>query len=37
MRKNNWEEALFKREDEMYDFDLNVMQFKMCMKLIEKA
>lgn len=36
MRKNQWEDALFKSEDEKYEFDINMIHFKMVIKLLQK-
>jgi histone deacetylase complex regulatory component SIN3 len=36
MRKNQWEDALFKSEDEKYEFDINLIHFKMVIKLLKK-
>lgn len=37
MRKNQYEDALFKSEDEKYEFDLNLMHFKRVISLLTKA
>ncbi|KAM3133017.1 hypothetical protein pb186bvf_014873 [Paramecium bursaria] len=37
MRKNSFEEQLFKIEDEMYEYDLNINSYKRTIKLLERV
>lgn len=37
IRKNNFEDALFKSQDEKYEFDLHIMTHKRCVDLMQKV
>ncbi len=36
MRKNTFEEQLFKIEDEKYEFDFNILQYRKTIMLLEQ-
>lgn len=36
MRKNQYEDALFKSEDEKYEFDIHLMHFKIVINTLKK-